>query len=196
MKDRTIRLVRPDANDAARILAIYAPFVRDTTVTFEYDVPSVAEFTRRIETIASMYPYLVSESEGRITAYAYASRHMERAAYSWDVQTSVYAAPEARGTGMAKALYACLFGFLAELGYCNAYAVITQPNPRSMRFHESFGFTPAGVHHASGYKLGAWHDVAWMEKRIAEHPGKLSLPRPVSGLDAAFCDHMFTACLR
>lgn len=188
MKDHAIRLVRPgDARDAAGILAIYAPFVRDTPVTFEYTAPSVEEFTERIHGIASVYPYLVCERDGEILAYAYASRHMERAAYAWDVQTSVYAAPEARGTGAARALYSGLFAMLAELGYCNAYAVITVPNPRSERFHASFGFVPAGVHHKSGYKGGVWHDVAWMEKNVGLHVENPLPPRPVGSLDTAAC---------
>ncbi|SBW09701.1 GCN5-related N-acetyltransferase [uncultured delta proteobacterium] len=197
MKDRAIRFVRPgDARDAAGILAIYAPFVRDTPVTFEYTVPSIEEFTKRIEGIASVYPYLVCERDGEILAYAYASRHMERAAYAWDVQTSVYAAPDARGTGVARALYASLFRLLEELGYCNAYAVIAVPNPRSERFHASFGFVPAGVHHKSGYKGGAWHDVAWMEKTLAPHADTPVPPRPVTALDAAARERLLSPGIR
>lgn len=193
MKEFAIRFVRPgDAGDAAGILAVYAPFVRDTPVTFEYTVPSAEEFMKRIHGIGSVYPYLVCERDGDILAYAYASRHMERAAYAWDVQTSVYAAPEARGTGAARALYAGLFGLLEELGYCNAYAVITVPNPRSERFHASFGFVPAGVHHKSGYKGGAWHDVAWMEKPLAPHADMPAPPRSIGSLSPAVCARLLS----
>ncbi len=190
MHDFRIRFVRQDQTDADAILAVYAPYVRDTVITFECEVPDREDFAGRIKGIAARYPYLVGEREGKLLAYAYASRHMERAAYAWDAQVSVYAAPEAQGTGLARALYACLFGFLAELGYCNAYAIITLPNPRSMRFHESFGFLPAGVHRKSGYKHGAWHDVAWLQKQLAEYPGEPLPPRPVNALDAAFCERV------
>ncbi|MCC8194438.1 MAG: N-acetyltransferase family protein [Deltaproteobacteria bacterium] len=192
MRESAIRFVRPgDRRDAAAILGIYAPFVRDTTVSFEYSVPTLEDFMSRIQGIASVYPYVVREREGEILAYAYASRHLERAAYGWDVQTSVYAAPEARGTGEAGSLYAALFDLLAGLGYVNAYAIITLPNPVSVRFHEKSGFVAAGVHHNSGYKAGAWHDVAWMEKRLISHAGRPEPPLPVGSLSTAFCREVF-----
>lgn len=192
MKDFVMRFVRPDAADAADILAIYAPFVRNTAVTFEYDVPSAIDFIRRIETISSVYPYLVAESEGRVAAYAYASSYMERAAYAWGVQVSVYAAPEARGRGVARSLYECLFAMLETLGYCTAYAVIALPNDASVRFHESFAFVPAGTHHRSGYKLGTWHDVAWMEKCFGKYGAEPERPRPVTTLREDFYAALFS----
>lgn len=188
-----IRFVQPGAADADGILAIYGPFIRETAVTFEYEVPETVDFARRIGSIMAKYPYLVHEEGGKILAYAYASLHMERAAFAWDVQTSVYAAPEARATGVARALYSGLFAMLAALGYCNAYAVITLPNPRSVRFHESFGFAQAGVHYKAGYKAGSWHDVGWMQKKLAEYPLEPEPPRPVSALDPALCERIFAA---
>ena len=35
-------------DDAEELLAIYAPYVRDTAISFEYVVPSVEEFADRI----------------------------------------------------------------------------------------------------------------------------------------------------
>lgn len=193
MKDFQMRFVRPDARDAAGILSIYAPFVRETAITFEYDVPSLEEFTRRVEGIAAVYPYLVCEKDGKIAAYAYASRYMERAAYAWGVLVSVYAVPEARGRGVARALYTGLFAMLEKLGYCNAYALITVPNDRSVRFHESFGFVPAGLHHKCGFKLGAWHNVAWMEKNFGAYADAPEPPRPVGSLSGDFCAEVFSS---
>lgn len=45
--DISIRTATPD--DAEGLLAIYAQYVENTAVTFEYSVPSEAEFRRRIE---------------------------------------------------------------------------------------------------------------------------------------------------
>ena len=47
MSDPTIRLATPD--DAPALLAIYEPYVRQTAITCEYEVPSVEEFAGRIE---------------------------------------------------------------------------------------------------------------------------------------------------
>lgn len=192
-----IRFVRPgDTRDAAAILAIYAPFVEKSPVTFEVAVPEVGAFTERIACIATAFPYLVHVREGKILAYAYASRHLERAAFAWDVQTSVYAAPACRGSGAPRALYTSLCTLLAELGYRNAYALITRPNPVSEAFHAALGFVPAGVHHKAGYKAGKWHDMAWMEKHLAPHEADPQPPRPVSVLAPAPCRALFARTLR
>ena len=42
--------------DAAQIREIYAPYVRETAITFEYEVPSVEEFRKRIENTLKNYP--------------------------------------------------------------------------------------------------------------------------------------------
>jgi len=162
----SIRPATPE--DAPAILSVYAPFVLETSITFEYDVPSPEAFGERISGILNDYPYLVAETDGVVCGYAYASRHMARTAYDWDVQTSVYLAPEHHGRGIGRRLYACLFTLLREQGLCNAYAIITLPNEASLGIHAAFGFTPCGTHRRTGYKHGAWHDVAWMEKALAE----------------------------
>jgi len=44
------------------------------------------------------------------------------------------------------------------------------PNEKSERFHAQMGFHRLCVHEKDGYKLGAWHDVLWMERNIGDHP--------------------------
>ena len=179
----SIRTATPE--DAPAILSVYAPFVLETSITFEYDVPSPSAFAERISSILNDYPYLVAETDGVVCGYAYASRHMVRTAYDWDVQTSVYLAPEHHGKGIGRRLYACLFALLREQGLCNAYAIITLPNEASLAIHTAFGFTPCGTHHRTGYKNGSWHDVAWMEKALAV-PDRPDPVTPFASLDRAF----------
>jgi phosphinothricin acetyltransferase len=186
-----VRLATPA--DARALLDIYAPYVRDTCVSFEYEVPSVEAFADRIAGTIAAYPYLVCETGGVPAGYAYASRHQSRSAYDWDVQTSIYLAPEHHGSGKGPALYGCLFALLRAQGFCNAYAVITVPNERSAGFHARAGFVPAGVHHRSGYKFGRWHDVAWMEKSLGGYERAPEPPVPIRGLDAARIERIFAA---
>jgi phosphinothricin acetyltransferase len=185
----TLRYATP--GDTRAVLDIYAPYVRETPVTFEETVPSVEEFAERIAGFSAQFPYLVCTEQGAVTAYAYASPHMTRAAYRFDVQTSVYAAPEHHGRGMGTALYHCLFALLAAQGYYNAYAVITVPNEKSIGLHQSLGFTPVGLYHNTGYKFGAWHNVAWLEKTLTDHsqrPGVLKTP---DALDPSYSNDLF-----
>ncbi len=152
--------------DASSILAIYRPFILNTGVTQEVSVPSAKDFSDRIEKGLDSFPWLVEEVDGKICGYAYAARHRERAGYQWCVETSIYLSGEARGTGVGFRLYNALFALLLKLGYVNAYAVITLPNPASIRFHEKCGFTHFTTFEKVGFKLGQWHDVAWMIRQI------------------------------
>lgn len=166
---------RASPGDAQDILDIYAPYIENTVVTFEYDVPSIEEFTARVRQVASAYPYLVCEADGTIAGYAYAHRHKERAAYGWNVETSVYLSPAWQGRGIGTALYRALIALLDAQHVKNLYACVTLPNEASVRLHEKAGFSFLGAYHKSGWKNGAWHDVGWFEKRLGgeEAPAKL-----------------------
>ena len=163
-----IRDARPD--DAAALLDIYRPFVTETTVSFELEPPTVAEFERRIASAQSEWAWLVAERHGDVAGYAYASAFRTRAAYRWTVEVSAYVHPTHRGQGIAGALYRRLFGVLIARGYCNAYAGIALPNDASIGFHRSLGFTAVGVFHRAGRKFGKWHDVSWWEARLRDEP--------------------------
>ena len=178
----TLRLALPE--DAEALLAIYAPYVSGTAVSFETAVPSVVDFAQRIAETSLHFPYLVALDGDAPVGYAYASRHRQREAYRYDVETSIYVAPAHHGTGVANKLYGCLFGILTELGYYNAYAACTLPNAKSMGFHARQGFDIIGVHHKTGYKLSSWHDVAWMEKVLRPHDDAPAAVKSISELTA------------
>ncbi len=152
--------------DIPEILSIYAPYVENTTITFEYDVPSQEEFLQRYRDITAQFPFLVWEENGQILGYAYASPPYTRAAYRWCAEPSVYLRPEARGRGIGRALYRVLEWILEKQGYQILYALITTENTGSIRFHEKMGYFSRADFPDCGYKSGRWLGVAWMEKRI------------------------------
>ena len=163
------------------MLAIYAPYITDTVITFEYTVPDEAEFARRFDAVTRVYPWLVWEEDGRILGYAYADRAFARAAYSWDADMSVYLDMNARGRGIGSKLYAKLEELLRGMGIHVCYALITASNAESRAFHEKHGYELEGLFRQSGFKSGAWHDLAWYTKRLvpAEDPGEM--PEPYRG---------------
>lgn len=152
------------ASDAAEILSIYTPFIQNTTITFEYEVPSIDQFAKRITSITEKFPYLIYKIDGSIVGYAYATTFRTRAAFMWDVETSVYIKEEFQHTGVAHKLYTALFSILKKLGYYNAYAYISIPNTKSVRFHEKHGFIATGEYTNTGYKLGQWCSLLCMTK--------------------------------
>jgi len=194
MENHRIRFAVP--SDSEAILKIYAPYVRDTAVSFETEVPSVPDFAFRIASISEQYPYLVYQVDGVIVGYAYAARHRERAAYCYDAELSVYVSPEYHGSGAAHKLYACLLTLLQALGYRNVYAAYTVPNGKSAKFHQKFGFTEIGTHRKTGYKLGQWHDVCWLELAINEHSENPEPPKAVGELAEEFVNAVFSSALQ
>ena len=155
-------------SDAAAVREIYAPFVTDGATSFEMDLPPVEEFENRVRTITEQYPWLVYEADGKVLGYAYASAHRSRCAYQWSVEVSVYIRDGARRSGIGRALYRSLFEVLRRQGYVNAFAGITLPNPASVGLHESLGFQRIGVFSRIGFKFGRWHDVIWLQLRLAD----------------------------
>ncbi len=152
--------------DAQALLSIYGQYI-DTSITFEYRLPTEAEFAARIRDIGAAYPYLVCEEDGRIVGYAYAHRQMERAAYQWNAELSIYLDREHTARGLGRRLYGLLMEILRLQGVRTVCGIVTVPNERSEQLHLSMGFHRAGTWHSAGYKSGAWHDVAWFEKHIA-----------------------------
>lgn len=169
-----IRFITPD--DYAAVLAIYAPFVANTAVSFEYEVPSSAAFADRIEAITDRFPFLVCEIDKEVVGYAYASKHRDRTAYQWSVESSVYVRPDAHRRGVATALYTTLFALLQHQEFINVYAGITQPNERSVAFHRSLGFQDVGLYENIGYKFGQWHSVLWLSRTLQPHSAHPTAP--------------------
>ncbi len=180
-----IRHADPD-RDAARCAAIYAPFVRDTVISFEEQPPDADELARRIERTSRSHPWLVSELDGQVSGFAYGALHRERAAYRWATDVTVYVDPAYHRRGIGRSLYTSLFELLVRQGFHVACAGVTLPNEASVRLHESLGFLPVGVYRRIGFKFGAWWDVGWWQLRLtgagAEPPAE---PRPSARIDSS-----------
>ncbi len=168
-----IRPARPE--DAPELLAIYAPYVTDTTVTFEYEVPTVEEFAGRIRRVLTHYPYLVAEDNGVILGYAYASAFRERIAYIWCCEVSVYVRRDHHRQGVGRALYTELERILREMNIASMDACISYPNKNSIKFHSDMDFERVARFTKCAFKHGRWVDIVWMQKILADSPDP---PRP------------------
>lgn len=177
--EHTIRMA--EVGDAGGCALVYTPYVAETVISFELEAPEQEEFARRIESTLETHPWLVAESAGEIAAFAYATRHRERAAYRFSTDVSVYVAASQKRRGLGRALYCELFEILREQGFLRAYAGVTLPNPASVGLHEALGFRAIGVYRRVGFKFGRWHDVGWWSLDLAqEEPLDPPSPRPLS----------------
>ena len=160
-------IIRPvQLSDAETIRAIYQPYVTETAITFEVDVPTVQEFEGRITKTLTKFPYLVAEVDGKVVGYAYASTYYARDAYDWTTELSIYVAKEARGQGIGSALYTALEEELQARGYLRFLACIAVPNEASISMHEKRGYVQVAHFPKIGYKFNKWHDIVWMQKTI------------------------------
>jgi phosphinothricin acetyltransferase len=188
----SIRIALPDT-DAAGVAAIYAPHVTDGLASFEAVAPSGAEMRERMLERLRWAPWLVSlepdATDGeRVTGYAYAGRHADRAGYRWDVDVSVYIAPDHQGLGLGRRLYDLLLPILRLQRFVNAYAGVALPNPASMRLHEAIGMRHLVTYERVGWKHGAWLDVAWLHMLLVPaipDPPAEPIPLPELLADAA-----------
>ena len=176
-----IRMATPA--DAKALLDIYAPYVLQTGITFEYEVPREDVFRKRIKSVLERYPYLVAESDGNIIGYAYAKELGERAAFSHSVETVIYLGGDQRKKGVGRLLYGELERILKKQRITNLYAAVSYREQEdetithaSPLFHLAMGYRKAAHFNKCGYKFGRWYDIIWYEKHIAEHeelPGEL-----------------------
>lgn len=163
-------------NDAERLLEIYAYYVTNTAISFEYEVPTIDEFKNRIQNTLKKYPYLVMEVNGTIIGYTYAGPFKGRRAYDWAVETTIYLDQKYKRKGYGKKLYNALEKVLEKQNIINLYACIGYPvsedeylTMNSVQYHEHLGYQLVGRFHKCGNKFGRWYDMVWMEKNISKH---------------------------
>ena len=179
--------IRPaKKEDAGRLLEIYDYYVSNTAVSFEYETPSLDEFTGRMERTLKKYPYLVIVRDGRIEGYAYAGPFKGRSAYDWSCEISIYLDQSARKCGLGRLLSEALEAELKKMGILNVYGCIAYPEKddeylttNSADYHRHLGFETVGVFHQCACKFGRWYNMIWMEKTIGEHispPATVNFP--------------------
>lgn len=174
MSNVTLRIAR--VSDAHELLALYVPYVEETAISFETEVPSLEEFTQRMIKRLPQYPYIVAQSGGELLGYAYLSPFVGRAAYSWAAETTIYLRRDCRKMGIGKMLYTALESLARAQGIINLEACIgwtDEPDEHltnnSAEYHAHLGYRMVGRFYKCGYKFGTWYDMVWMEKLIAEH---------------------------
>lgn len=183
MEKEEIQIRKASVSDAEELLGIYVPYVEKTAISFEWDVPSVSEFRRRIENTLKKYPYLVAEKDGEILGYAYTGAFVGRAAYDWAAEVSIYVKEDKRKTGVGRRLYQALEAVSQAQNILNLNACIGYPDEddehltkNSVQFHGHLGYEMVGKFHKCGYKFGRWYHMVWMEKIIGTHE---DVPAPV-----------------
>ena len=171
-----IKISKVDVTDSEKLLEIYTPYILNTAITFEYEVPSVQQFRQRVQDIMVKYPYLKAIKDDEIVGYAYANVFKNRAAYDWAVEVSIYIKKDMQKLGIGKKLYQALEKICQLQNITNLYACIAYPEVEdeyltnnSVNFHQHMGYQRVGEFHQCGFKFNRWYNMVWMEKIIGEH---------------------------
>lgn len=175
-----IRLIKE--TDTQAVLDIYKYFVDHTIISFEYDAPTLEEYTDRIKTNTTNYPWLVCSFDNKIIGFAYGSTHRYRTAYQWSPESTIYISPDFHAKGIGRILYETLFSLLKLQGYYNVFAGVALPNEKSIGFHRAIGFEEIGIFKKVGYKHGNWHDTHWFQLAINEQNTNPKTPRKTEEL--------------
>jgi L-amino acid N-acyltransferase YncA len=174
MNHYNIRLV--EKKDAQALRDIYAYYVEQTYVSFEYAAPSATEFWERIEATIQEFPWLVSTCDEKIIGYAYAHKHRVRDAYQWSPESTIYLSSDFQTKGIGRILYETLFNLLRLQGYHTVFAGVALPNDKSIGIHQRMGFEPIGVFKNVGFKNGKWHDTSWFQLSLQQIAGEPKAP--------------------
>ena len=174
MTECVIRWAEP--SDARAVAALYAVSVVDSAVSFEAVAPSADEMRSRIAKVQACAPFLVCEYGGKVIGYTYATRHRERAAYQWSLDSSIFVDRSRHRMGVGRQLYSALFELLRLQGYHALHAGIALPNPASIGLHEALGFRRVAVYPKVGWKMGAWHDVGWWQLELMPRTAEPAVP--------------------
>jgi L-amino acid N-acyltransferase YncA len=191
-----INIRMANLNDAEAIYGIYEPYILNTVITFECEKIPIESFRDRMRKILEKFPWLVCEVDGEIAGYAYCSPHMERAAYGWNCQCSIYLNEKYHHKGIGTALYKALLHIVKKQGFYNAYSIICIPNDGSVALHHKFGFDKVGIYDNTAYKLGQWRNVLIMEKHLNQTFTEPAPIIPVYELDRDFLQSTFKEVLK
>lgn len=180
--ENDVQILMAKPCDAKQMLFIYSHYVKNTAITFEYNVPSVKEFRSRIKKTIHNYPWLKAVLNEKIVGYAYANVFKPRDAYKYCVEVTVYVLKDERQKGIGKKLYSKIENILLKMNVTNMNACITFPDKNndpyvtdaSFEFHKKMGFSKNAEFHKCGYKFNNWYDMIWMEKIIGEHKSKMN----------------------
>ena len=169
-----IQLRSANIDDTKEILEIYSYYVLNTSISFDYEVPSFDEFRQKIQKTLEKYPYYVALSDNKIVGYAYAGPFVGREAYKYSAELTVYIDKNYTKHGIGKLLYQKLEDDLKQKGIKNLYACIGTPAEKadeyidfnSVEFHKHLGFRQVGEFKKCGFKFNRWLNMVWLEKFI------------------------------
>ena len=159
--------------DLAQIAAIWNDEVLGTDATTDTEPRSLAAQREWLARHTERYPVVVAaiaadapERDEDVLAYGSLSPYQAKPAFARTVEDSVYVERNRRGAGLGGLILAELIRRARVLEHHSILARITAKNNASLRLHARHGFHPVGLERESAFKLGRWHDVTIVQRRL------------------------------
>jgi phosphinothricin acetyltransferase len=125
-----------------------------------------ARHTERYPIVVATLAAAGAEPDDQVVAYGSLSPYRPKPAFARTAEDSVYVARDHRGRGLGRLILVELIRRAQLLEHHSIVARITARNAASRRLHARHGFREVGVERESAFKLGRWHDVAIMQRRL------------------------------
>ncbi|PPL20135.1 GNAT family N-acetyltransferase [Microterricola pindariensis] len=152
--------------DMPAVREIYNYYVANSTVTFDEDAMTLAEWRDKFAYLQKLgMPFVVAISPTeQILGYALVAPWKQKRAYRFTVENSIYLGPAATGKGLGRVLLADLIERSADAGLKEMVAVIAdQGAEASLALHREFGFRETGRMGRVGYKFERWLGIVMMQ---------------------------------
>ena len=129
----TVRKV--SLNDAQRITEIYNHYITNTVHTFETEILTEEQVKKRIQKYAGSHSWHVAEADSKVIGYAYTSEFVERSAYKYTSEVTIFIDKEYTKGGCGKALLGQLIEDMKASGFAALISIIAVPNAASVKLH-------------------------------------------------------------
>jgi len=167
-QDASLDIAPARASDAPALLALRNHYIAESFATFDEAPLRLSAVQDWIAGFTDAGPHrlLVARDGDRLLGFCSSQSYRVHPAFARTIETSVYVAPDAGGTGVGSALYRRLFAELAGLGLHRAVVGIALPNEASIRLHARLGFAPVGVFDEYAHKNGRAISSQWMQRAM------------------------------
>ncbi|SDN57025.1 phosphinothricin acetyltransferase [Cryobacterium flavum] len=157
------------ATDLPHIREIYNYYVANSTVTFDEDAMTLAEWRDKFYYLNKQgMPFIVAVSPaGQILGYALVSPWKQKKAYRFTVENSIYLGAASTGKGLGRELLGELIKRSKAAGLKEIIAVIAdQGADASIKLHRDFGFEEIGRMGKVGFKFERWLGTILLQKSL------------------------------
>lgn len=155
--------------DLPDVRQIYHHYVTNTMVTLDTDTRSLRTWRSKYAYLTRLgLPFLVAVSPtGQVLGYALAEPWIQKRAYRFTAEESIYLRPASTGKGLGKALLQALIDAGRQAGLKQLLAVIADSGAEaSIGLHRSLGFKETGRMGKVAYKFDRWIGTVMMQKDI------------------------------